>query len=524
MLSKTDSRSANNALGALILLSMAERVVLLLRFGFMHIGIDDALIQQVAIDYGQGIFREPFLYGQNYNPMLEALLAAPFVRLGAAPWVVLPIITSLLALLPFWSLAIWCMRRGAPMAALVMASAPIVMPVEWGMITSMPRGWVHGLALLSLVPWMHDLRSAWLRNGVIGLTLVASLLCNPNTAPLVAAVGLRLVLREGRGLSLWVMGVASLATGWAFHSAAQAWYAARPGSVVHPLIPDDLAFDPMLIAKGLARIDEHLQHMHPFGGIGWISVAVLLGCVVQVVRRREWTVALTITAALLAMLLALGIPKTHEGCASIFLPLSRMMLCLPLLMAASLAWLLRDGVVPRWLRWAMPSALVIGSVMSSFQIESTVRRELAQQECAWVREEPLQLVRDRCSVISETAITFNCDLIVPVRWPHLRVDHRAHFAAHFTCYACPQLVPGMPTVLGAGFDRRSWIRSAHEMPPHGRVLFIGGDAQAWNEAIASGRAIEAVSDQGNLLHIAQCDTIALRDFILQLGIDDDMDR
>ena len=27
--------------------------------------------------YGKGTFREPYLYGQNYNPMWEALLAAP---------------------------------------------------------------------------------------------------------------------------------------------------------------------------------------------------------------------------------------------------------------------------------------------------------------------------------------------------------------------------------------------------------------------------------------------------------------
>ncbi|HRD53656.1 MAG TPA: hypothetical protein PKY96_13510 [Flavobacteriales bacterium] len=524
MLSKTDSRSAHIALSALILLSMVERVLLLLRFGFTHIGIDDALIQQVAIDYGQGLFREPFLYGQNYNPMLEALLAAPFVRLGATPWIALPIVTSLLGLLPFWSFAIWCMRRGAAMAAFVLAAAPLLMPVEWGMITSLPRGWVHGLALLAFIPWLHDLRNRLIRYGLISLTLVAALLCNPNAAPLAFAIGLWLVLREGRTVSLWLMGLASLTIGWALHSAAQGWYSARPGSVVHPLMPDDLAFDPALMATGLARFHEHVLYMHPFGSMGWLSIALLMTCVVLLVRRREWPVGLAIMAALLVMLLALGLPKTHEGCASIFLPLSRLMLCLPLLMAIALAWLLRDATVPRWLRWALPSAIAIVSVIGSLRIESTVRRELAQQECAWVREEPLEVVRNRCKVISGTANAFDCDVIVPVRWPHLKVDHRAHFAAHFTCYACPQLVPGMTTVHGAGFDRRSWIRSAHEAPPHGRVLFVGGDERAWSAAIAAGRSIEAASDQGILLHIAQCDTIAVGDFILQLGIDDDLGR
>ena len=82
----------------------------------------------------------------------------------------------------------------------------------------------------------------------------------------------------------------------------------------------------------------------------------------------------------------------------------------------------------------------------------------------------------------------------------------------------------MTAAYGAGFDRRSWIRSAHEAPPQGRVLFVGGDAQAWSEVITAGRAIEAVSDQGIIMHIAQCDTIAVHDFILGLGIDDDLAR
>ena len=172
---------------ALIALAALERAWLLLHFGFTHIGIDDALIQQVAIDYGNGFFREPFLYGQNYNPMLEALLAAPFIRLGAAPWIALPIITSLLALLPFWSLSLWCLLRQEALAAFAVAAIPLLLPVEWGLITSLPRGWVHGLALLAFVPWMHGIRHSWTRHALLGLTLMAALLCNPNAAPLGAS-------------------------------------------------------------------------------------------------------------------------------------------------------------------------------------------------------------------------------------------------------------------------------------------------------------------------------------------------
>lgn len=77
----------------LIACALEHRLLLLIHFGSTHIGIDGALIQQVALDNTQGIFREPFLYGQNHNPMLEAVLAAPFIRMGAARWMALPIVT-----------------------------------------------------------------------------------------------------------------------------------------------------------------------------------------------------------------------------------------------------------------------------------------------------------------------------------------------------------------------------------------------------------------------------------------------
>lgn len=508
---------------ALIALAALERAWLLLHFGSTHIGIDDALIQQVAIDYGHGLFREPFLYGQNYNPMLEALLAAPFIRLGAAPWIVLPIVTSLLALLPCWSLSLWCLRRREALAAFAVAAIPLLLPVEWGLITSLPRGWAHGLALLACVPWMHGIRQSWARHALLGLTLMAALLCNPNAAPLVAAIAIGLALREPRSASLWVMGAIALACGWALHRAVQSWYAVRPGSVVHPLLPSDLVFDHRLLMDGLARIDQHLLHLHPFGSMAWMALAALAAMVIALALRREWRAVAPIAAAVAVMLLALGIPKAHEGCTSVFLPLSRMMLGMPLLLAAAAALLLRGRPARRSIRVVLvPLALL--ALARAARLDATVRNELARQECAWVREEPIDAVRARCAVIGGAARKSNCDLIVPVRWPHLRTDHATHFTAHFTCYACPQLVPGFPAAFGAGFDRRAWVRAAHEAPPLGRVLFVGGDPLAWSAAIAEGRAIEDVSEKGVVMHIAHCDTIAAGDFILRMGVDDDLAR
>ncbi|MBK6342709.1 MAG: hypothetical protein IPF41_08995 [Flavobacteriales bacterium] len=520
----SDDQMIRGAVWLTLGLGVLDRAIVLFGFAFTHIGIDDALIMQVAVDYGNGIFREPFLYGQNYNPMLEALLAAPFVRLGAVPWIVLPIVTSVLALLPFWSWSLWALRKGAIAASLVVALVPLVLPAEWSMITSMPRGWVHGLALMAFMPWLLNARHAWSRHLLLAFTSVAALLCNANALPLTAAFALWLVLRDGRHVSLWISAALATAIGYGLHSAAQGWYAARTGSVVHPLGPDDLAFDPSLIADGFSNIGLHFQHLHTFGGMGWVAVAFLLVAAFFLLRQGEWRVAASMAAAVAILILALGIPKVHEGCASVFFPRSRMMLSTPLLLTGTLAWLLRGSRVPRWFAIAGPVLALITVLVRTHALEGTVKHELAQQKCAWVREEPLRSVRDRCEAIHETAITNGCGLIVPIRWPHLKVDHREHFAAHLTCYACPVLIEGFPSAFGAGFDRRSWVREAHDQAPQGRVLFVGGDVTAWQRAIAAGLIIEDVSGQGIPMHIAQCDSVAIGEFILRLGIDDDLGR
>ncbi|MCB9184873.1 MAG: hypothetical protein H6591_13270 [Flavobacteriales bacterium] len=520
----TVERLARWSIWALLLLSGVQRWWGLSAFGFRYIGIDDALIQQVAIDYGHGILREPYLYGQNYNPMLEALLAAPFVRFGVSAWVILPIITSLLALLPFWSVSLWALRRGHTFAAFVFAATPLVLPIEWSLITTMPRGWVHGLAWLALVPWLLELRHAWLRHALTGLVLAAALYCNANALPIAAGIAVWLVLREGRSFSFWVAAATSLALLLGALRWAQGWYDAHPESLTHALLPTDLAFRPDLLRQGLRGLPDHLLHMHPFAALGWVAVLLLALLTAMLLGQKRHREAIALSVAVLVMLLPLGFLKLHEGCASIFFPLSRMMLALPLLLAAAISFTCAARVLPRWI-W--PSGFFVVAAIAGLRIgglEQVITDQLAGQECAWVREEPLSTVREHCQAIADAAERSGSALVVAIRWPGLRADHRAHFRAHFTCYACAQLVDGFPPALGAGFDRRSWIREAHERRAQGTVLFVGGDGAAWQQAMARDSSIVDLSSAGLRMHAMRCDTLAPSDQILQLGVDDDLSR
>lgn len=522
MLKQAGDRWGLGALWALLILGALDRAYLLFVFGFQYIGIDDALIQQVAIDYGNGIFREPFLYGQNYNPMLEALLAAPFVRLGAAPWIVLPIVTSFLALIPFWSCAWWSRKRGSTTAALVFAAMPLLLPVEWGMMTSMSRGFVHGIALLALVPWTQERRRPLFKHASTALVLCTALFCNPNSLPLVAGIGVWLMTQHFKSAVFWGMNILACSITAVLHFKAQAFFLDHP--LVHPLTLEDVNFSFDLVWTGLRHLDDHFLHVNPFGG--W-AIIVILGLVVDVYttwRLGQRAAALSLSIGVVVTMLALGILKVHEGCESVFFPKSRMFLSFPLLIAVATALYLRTTAIAKW--WILPVVLLVAVGLVSEKMmhtRETVQRELARQSCAYVREEPLSEVRDRCMLLNELGERFGADVVVPIRWPGIRTDHRAHFQAHFTCYACPVLVDFVP-VVGIGYDRRSWLREEFGGSAPGRILFVGGDPTAWALAMRDRPGIERIPWANEVLHVLNSDTASIERIIRELGVDDDLDR
>ncbi|HRH37032.1 MAG TPA: hypothetical protein PK760_01725 [Flavobacteriales bacterium] len=512
---------ATLAVWSILLLGAFDRAHLLSVFGLNYIGIDDALIQQVAIDYGHGIFREPFLYGQNYNPMLEALLAAPFIRLGAAPWVALPLVTSLLALLPFWSFSLWCLRKKHASSAIAVALVPLLLPTEWGLITSLPRGFVHGLVWLSALPWLQGIRRPFLKHFLSALALVCALLCNPNASPLVAGIGLYLMLTNARSWWFWITGGVATSLGVVAYLSAQAFFHELPP--VHPLTEADVHWSIDLLQQALQAPAVHFLNMTPLNvPIGWVALFVLLSTIALWRQGDRASAGILFAAAI--MVFALGVLKVHQGCESVFFPRSRMFLALPLLLAIIAALLLKGSTPPKWTIAPVLLLSVLLATAHNAALKGTIGQEMAMQGCGYVREEPIEDVALRCLLIKDVALREHADVVVPIRWPGIDVDHRAHFQAHFTCYACEQLIKGFPSTFGAGYDRRYWVRNTHEFNAQGRVLFVGGDPNVWRNALLNGLVVDDRSTWGIQLHLAQCDTVGIVDLITRMGVDDDLGR
>ena len=135
----------------LFVLVIVDRYFILEKFAWVYTDSDQSIMWAGLSDYSNGIFKEPRFYGQNYNTFLEAFLAVPLFERGIRPNVALPLITSFLALLPFVILSLFTLlKKSNLIMSLLILAMPLMLPVSYGMLTSMPRGFVTGIAIAGL--------------------------------------------------------------------------------------------------------------------------------------------------------------------------------------------------------------------------------------------------------------------------------------------------------------------------------------------------------------------------------------
>ncbi len=141
----------NNKLFSLsILLVLVVKSIYLFFFCYIYTDSDQTMQWLAATEYASGTFNSLFFYGQDYNPMIEALLAAPLVYVGVPPYIALPTITTLMGLTP-WIFAIYILYKNSNLyVASVLLLILAALPYDYHIVNTISRGWVHGLFIASI--------------------------------------------------------------------------------------------------------------------------------------------------------------------------------------------------------------------------------------------------------------------------------------------------------------------------------------------------------------------------------------
>jgi hypothetical protein len=327
----------------LVFATLLDRFHSLYIFGFRVIDDDQAVMWNAANEFSRGNFYVPRFFGQAYNTHFEALMAVPLYILGMPLNYCLPLITSLMTLIPFYIIAILAFKHKQYHTSLIILAWLLVSPIEFSMITSMPRGFVPGvfvssIALILLLPSFLSKKSpsqsVVFTSGFLGF-LGFSL--NPNAIFLfIFIVFLNLYFfyseRNYRSLIAVCLG---MVISYFIHLSTNIFYYNHPDYILHRLKPLRWRYDNF--AKNINRLDDI------FGYFAFESLPLFI-CIclffiiilINYINAKKYFLLYVWLILGLIVILSLGFNKVGDGANDIYIPLARMYLALPPLFAINL--------------------------------------------------------------------------------------------------------------------------------------------------------------------------------------------
>jgi hypothetical protein len=202
-------------------------------FNFVFTDGDQVLMWYGAKEFALGNFHETRFYGQSYNTMFESILAAPFYKMGFDINKLLPVITCILTLFPFIFISIIQFFKGATKSALLIISLPLILPINYSLITSIPRGFVTGIFFSSLLFFCITKEGSRINYFIAFLLLVLSYSVNPNSVLFSIPCLVYLILNNCTKRNFYKPALFGLCTGLLTHYLLNLFYLLHPNYNLH---------------------------------------------------------------------------------------------------------------------------------------------------------------------------------------------------------------------------------------------------------------------------------------------------
>ncbi len=441
----------------LLLLVILFRFLVLVRFGFKYTDSDQTIMWLGLKDYASGVFHEPRFYGQAYSSMIEALVAVPLYKLGLPANKCLPLINSLFALAPFVLISFFTLLKKSPKMALVITSIPLLLPVEYSLLTTIPRGFVAGIFVASLgclsifypkSKWGFFLLSF---TGVIGFSL------NFNAVLLFLPCLIYLFLENVKNKTFYLYTILGFALGFGIHFLVNYFYVLHPFNDVHKIV---LHFSFSNIWIGIKKIDPFLNTMSPvFWKTGFLVLFAFAIIGIFLFRKKEHSKAISVISIPVFVILTLGINKVHDGTLSIFYSYARMYLAIPVLLAVSLSFLKANNSKLFYIYLLLPFVYLTYQVS---QLNSVIEESLRPSNDDKVAVATVDKFTSECNHLQDICNTYKIDLVIIVNHPY----------CDFYDYGCTATMPNFPKTIRPSYERRTWRFIEDENTVYKNILFV----------------------------------------------------
>lgn len=443
---------------AMFLLLVVQRWMVLDQFAFQHTDADQVVMWHGVVDYASGQFHEPRFYGQDYNAMIESLLAVPLFKMGMSVNYALPLVTALLTVFPYLFLSLLFCRHRAPFFAILTIAVPLMLAPEYVMITSMPRGFVTGIAVsaIGMIGLFFQNSVRWCF--VSGITIVLGMSINPNAAPLGLLILVLLFFQHGANRSFYMYTLTGVVCAAAIHFIVSCFYKTHPFVA---LMGINTEYRPGNIPEGLVHADDFLNTVMPvFSKSGYLLFFLFFIPAYLLYRKGFRFRAFIVSLIPCCLLVTFGLNKIHDGTTSVFYPLSRMYLALPVVFVASFFLLKNMPVSRKW--YALFLLPVTGFLKQCTDLSQIITENTIPQKKTVISIAPVERVTSDCRKILQCCKNNGVELVlIPDHWN-----------APFYAYGCKACADAFPKTLYPIYERRHWRLLEDENKVYRTILIL----------------------------------------------------
>jgi hypothetical protein len=447
------------ALGSVLLIII--RVMVHTHFTGVYTDGDQTITWLSAVDKSNGLWYTPFFYGQFYNISMEAICSAPFIALGGSVELVVPIVSNVLGVLPFFLGALFLVRIKQFNAALFILTLGIILPAQYHFVTAMARGFAGGIAVFSIGLYITGFSGKWIKSIGYALIFIAYLV-NPNVLIILAPLAIywiydKIELKKVWSLSNYLPILIGLIVCASFFLWIQTFN--RPHYEVHKLWRLGIELD--YLVDSFKSLDARFLYLFPFlpkmGSLLFITCVIAVGWFIY---KRNWKATIIMGLTVAFVVTTLAVNKTLDGTYSTFFPYSRMYLALPYLLIMVLT-LFKPN--PRAILGLIAVLTLGGFIYQMFDIPKKAI-ESVRGNTGVVQVLTIDKLCLECETFERLTKEYDADLLV------------FHYKTDEYIYGCKALKPNLPT-LYPEYDRRYWEFSNHADTAYESILFMDWSLQ-----------------------------------------------
>ncbi len=437
------------------LLIIIHRYLVLQHFGFKFTDSDQNIMWMALQDYSNGIFHEPRFYGQSYNSMLEALIAVPLYRAGIPPYMALPIVTSILTLLPFIILSLMSFRNGERKLSLIILSLPLLLAPEYSFITTISRGFVTGIFVTTLGFIKLFNADSDRRFFYFGLFAVIGYSLNANALLLSLPFFLYLLTENIKNIKFYLYLFFGMFPGLIFNSSLNYYYKINPAYDFHRMCPLEFSFS--TLGNGIKKLDPLFNAITPlFWHAGSLILLIFLCLSILLFRRNEKKKAFMVIILSIGLLLTSGINKVYDATGSIFYSYSRMYLAIPVLLCVVVSFFtgLKSRIVYFYL--LIPLFYFYYHVI---RLDNYIESNTNSTNVNIVGVYKVDQLKKECDQINRVCKKYDINLVL------------IGYAEAYN-YGCPVCAENFPKTLKPMAERRTWRLIEDERKSYNNILLI----------------------------------------------------